>query len=282
MADTSPTVRQRELGIRLRELRTGLHLTVEEVADKLLCSATKISRAETGARRPSLRDVRDLCGVYGVDAATAVELMDLAKEAREPGWWTGYDDLKITPFIGLEQAATSITCFGMYFVPALLQTQDYARAIIKGIAPKIDPGILEQRVEARLRRQDLLKQENPPRYRAVLDESVFRRQVGGPAVMREQIEKILRLIHEERITVQVIPFTVGAYSSIDSNFDYLEFADTGLPGLVFVEGLISHLYQERPAELQRYSEALEHLRDTALNPRDSMKTIEDIKNENSS
>jgi hypothetical protein len=100
--------------------------------------------------------------------------------------------------------------------------------------------------------------------------------------MREQIEKILRLIHEERITVQVIPFTVGAYSSIDSNFDYLEFADTGLPGLVFVEGLISHLYQERPAELQRYSEALEHLRDTALNPRDSMKTIEDIKNENSS
>jgi transcriptional regulator with XRE-family HTH domain len=272
----SPTVRQRELGMRLRELRAARHMTVEEVAAKLLCSSTKVSRAETGARRPSLRDVRDLCGVYGVEPGQAAELMELATEARKPGWWTGYDDLKITPFIGLEQAATSITCFGMYSFPALLQTRDYGRAVIKGIAPRIDPGILEQRLDARLRRQELLQQADPPRYRALLDESVLRRLAGGRDVMSEQLGKVLQLIRDGRITVQVLPFSVGIYASIDSNFDYLEFAGTGLPGVVFVEGLVSHLYQERPAELERYSEALEYLRDAALSPRDSAVLIEDI------
>ena len=277
MADVSPTVRQRELGMRLRRFRNAKGLTVEEVAEKLLCSATKISRAETGARKPTLRDVRDLCGIYGVDPETSAELMELARQAREPGWWTQYDDLQITPFIGLEQEATAITCFGMYFVPALLQTEDYAREMIRGIAPKINPDILGQRVEARIRRQQLLGQPRPPRYRALLDEAVLRRQVGGPAVMKAQLEKILLLVQEEKATVQVIPFEVGAYAAIDSNFDYLEFGGSSLPGLVFVEGLVSHLYLERPADLERYSEALEYLRDEALSPRDSAKRIEEIR-----
>jgi transcriptional regulator with XRE-family HTH domain len=150
---TSPTVRQRELGIRLRELRRGRGLTVEDVSQKLLCSATKISRLETGARRPSFRDVRDLCDLYEVDEATKDEFMTLAREARQQGWWTKYDDLKLDPYIGLEQVATAITSYTMYYVPALLQTEEYASAIIKAIAPKIDPGILQQRVEARMRRQ---------------------------------------------------------------------------------------------------------------------------------
>jgi len=203
--------------------------------------------------------------------------MKLAREAREPGWWTSYDDLNITPFIGMEQAATAITCFGMYYFPALLQTEDYAREIIKGIVPGIDPGILGQRVEARMRRQVLLRQPKPPRYRALLDEAVLHRHVGGPAVMRAQLEKTLSLMREERATVQVIPYEVGAYAAIDSNFDYLEFGGSKLPDLVFVEGLVSHLYQERPDELSRYSEALEYLRDVALNPRNSATRIEEIR-----
>jgi len=158
MADASPTIRQRELGLRLREFRTAKGLTVDDVAKELLCSPTKISRAETGARRPTLRDVRDLCRIYEIDGETSAELMGLAREARVSGWWTQYNDLNISPFIGLEQAATVITCFGMYFVPALLQTEDYAREIIKGIAPKIESDILDQRVEARMRRQGLLWQ----------------------------------------------------------------------------------------------------------------------------
>jgi len=164
----------------------------------------------------------------------------------------------------------------MYFVPALLQTEDYAREMIKGIAPKIEPDVLAQRVEARMMRQRLLEQPRPVRYRAILDEAVLHRQVGGQAVMKAQLEKIIRLIQEERATIQVIPYEVGAYAAVDSNFDYLEFSGSSLPGLVFVESLVSHLYQQRPAEIDRYTEALEYLRDTALSPRNSVRRIEEI------
>ena len=277
MADLSPTIRQRELGMRLREFRTAKGLTVEDVAKELLCSPTKISRAETGARRATLRDVRDLCQIYGVDAETSAELMKLAREARQSGWWTKYDDLRITPLIGYEQAATAITCFGMYFIPALLQTEDYARAIIKRIAPKIEEDILDQRVEARMIRQKLLYQPKPPKYRALIDEAMLHRQVGGPSVMKAQLEKMLSVMREDRAAVQVIPYEVGAYGAIDSNFHYLEFSDTMLPDLVFVEGLASHLYLDRSEDLERYREALDYLRDEALNPRDSAKKIEEIR-----
>jgi transcriptional regulator with XRE-family HTH domain len=272
----SPTVRQRELGTRLRELRNRLGLTVEDVAEKLLCSATKISRMETGARRPSLRDVRDLCGVYGVDEPTSAELMDLTRKAREQGWWSQYDDLKLDPYIGLEQAATSITSFTMYYVPALLQTEDYARAIIKAIAPKMDPRIHQQRVEARLRRQQLLDRDTPPNYRVLLDEAVLHRRVGGSAVMAAQLDRILELERESRTTVQVIPFDVGAHAAQDSNFVLLEF-DESLSPVVFIEGLTNHQYQERKADLARYREAVEYLRDSALSPRDSVLRIAEMR-----
>jgi transcriptional regulator with XRE-family HTH domain len=279
MADLSPTVRQRELGLRLRELRTAKNLTVEMVAKELLCSPTKISRAETAVRRATLRDVRDLCRIYGVDPETSAELMELAKDAYQPGWWAKYDDLKITPLIGMEQSATAITSFGMYFFPALLQSEDYARAIIKGIAPKIEERILDGRVEARMERQKLLQGPRPPKHRVVLDEAVLRRHIGGPAVMRGQLDRVLSLMRDDKTTVQILPYTVGAYGANDSNFTYLDLSGTKLPDLVFVETLVSQLYIERPDEVDRYSEALDHLRDAALNPRDSAKKIEQIRDE---
>jgi len=278
MAEANPTVRQRELAMRLRELRGGLGLTVEEVAGRLLCSATKISRIETGARRASLRDVRDLCQLYGVGEQSTADLMDLARQAREPGWWTQYDDLNLGPYPGLEQEATALTHFSMYFFNGLLQTEDYARTIIKAVNPKIIPKVLDDRVEARLRRQQVLDLENRPRLRSLLDEGVLRRQVGGPAVMSDQLGKILQVVSEEKATVQVIPFSSGAHASVDGDFTYMEFADSSLPDLVYVEGLLSNLYQERPAELARYREALEYLRDAALSPRDSLSLITEIKN----
>jgi len=280
MADLSPTVRQRELGVRLRELRTAKNLTVEMVAKELLCSPTKISRAETGVRRATLRDVRDLCQIYEVDPETSAELMELAKDAYQPGWWAKYDDLKITPLIGMEQSASAITSFGMYFFPALLQSADYARAIIKGIAPKIEDKILDGRVAARMERQQkLFEGSKPPKHRVVLDEAVLRRHIGGPAVMRAQLDQVLSVMRDDKTTVQVIPYTAGAYGAHDSNFTYLEFVGTKLPDLVFVETLVSQLYIERPDEVDRYSEALDHLRDAALNPRDSAKKIEEIRDE---
>jgi transcriptional regulator with XRE-family HTH domain len=277
MAEANPTVRQRELAARLRQLRTGLDLTVDQVAAKLLCSPTKVSRIETASRRASLRDVRDLCQIYGVSEQDAADLMNLAREAREPGWWTQYDDLKLSPYIGLEQEAVAITSFSMYFIHGLMQTEDYARAIIRGIERKIDSRILDERVEARLRRQELLTSEAPPRYRALLDEAVLHREIGGKAVLREQLHKILALAAEDRITVQVIPFSVGAHGSADSNFDLLEFDRSLLPSLVFVEGLVSQLYLERPDEIKRYREALEYLRDVALSPRESLSLIAKIR-----
>ena len=261
--------------MRLRELRISRRLTVEEVAERLLCSATKVSRLETGARKASLRDVRDLIGIYEVaDQAEAEYLMSLARQAREPGWWTQYDDLNLSPYIGLEQEAAAITSFSMYFVPSLLQTPEYARAIIKGIAPRMDSRVVEQRLEARMRRKQVLDRPSPPRYRAIVDEAVLRRFVGGPAVMRAQLGNILQCAKQDKATLQVLPFTSGEYGSVDSNFDLLEFDQQSMQRpVVFVESLFSNLYQERPAEVQRYREAIEYLRDAALSPRDSISLV---------
>jgi transcriptional regulator with XRE-family HTH domain len=202
----NPTVRQRELGRRLREQRLEHGLTVEEVAEKLLCSATKVNRLETGTRRPSLRDVRDLCGLYDVDKDTADELMELAKGAREQAWWTQYEDLKLDPYLGLEEVAIVITSFTTFYLPALLQTEEYTREVIKKVAPKMDPDIYRQRVEVRMRRQEVLERDNRPRYRVLLDESVLRRPVGGPALMAAQIKKILQAEREGKASIQIIPF----------------------------------------------------------------------------
>jgi len=269
MTGANPTIRQRELGTHLRQLRNALNLTVEDVATQLLCSATKISRIETAMRRPSLRDVRDLCMLYSVDEPTTAQLMDLARMAREPGWWTQYGDLGLGPYIGLEQDAKAITCFTMYGVPALLQTEDYAREIVKAIAPHATPAVHEQRVEARLRRQQVLEHDDPPRYRALLDEAVLRRQVGGASVMVAQIDKILKLDRDSKATVQVIPFDVGAHAAQDSNFVFLEFQEP-MSSIVFIEGLAGNQYLERRSDVENYREAIEQLRDSALTPRDSV------------
>jgi transcriptional regulator with XRE-family HTH domain len=274
---TSPTVRQRELGKRLRELRNERGMTVEDVAEKLLCSATKISRLETGARRPSLRDVRDLCALYDVSVSTSADFMSLARGAREQGWWTQYEDLNLDPYIGLEEEATAITCYSMYYMPALLQTEDYARTIIKAIAPKIDPIIHQQRVEARMRRQQRLDDANRPRYRALLDEAALRRRVGGSALMAAQLGRILETARNDKVTVQVITFDVGAHAAADGFFVLLEFEDSDLSPVVFIEGLTGNQYIERKADIARYREAVEYLRDSALSPRDSLSLVADLK-----
>lgn len=278
MTGTSPPVRQRELGKRLRDLRNQHGFTVEYVAEQLLCSATKISRLETGARRPSPRDVRDLCGLYNVDAATSAEFMELARATREPVWWTQYEDLNLDPYLGLEQDAVVITSYTMYYVPALLQTEEYARAIIKAIAPKMDPDIYKERVEARMRRQErVLEKENRPRYRVLIDEGVLRRRVGGAPTMSAQLDKILMTESQGKVTVQVVPFDIGAHAAQDSNFILFEFGEeTSLSPVVFVEGLRGNQYLHKPADIARYKEAIEYLRDSALSPRASVQLVTEI------
>jgi transcriptional regulator with XRE-family HTH domain len=275
VAVTSPTMRQRELGRRLRDLRTQRDLTVEDVGERLLCSATKISRLETGARPPSLRDVRDLCALYEVDTANSAELMSLARGAREQTWWTQYNDLKLDPYLGFEQDAVAITSYTTYVFPALLQTEDYARAVIKTIAPKMDPEIFQQRVEVRMLRQQVLEKAAAPRYRVLLDEAVLHRRVGGPSVMAAQLDKVLKSARD-KATIQVIRFDVGALAAQDSNFILFEFDDGS--STVFVEGLAGNNYHERKADVTRYRENIDSLRDSALSPKDSIEYIEQVRN----
>jgi transcriptional regulator with XRE-family HTH domain len=265
----SPTVRQRQLGMRLRAIRAQKSLSVEAVAAELECSPSKISRMETASRRPNPRDIRDLCKFYGLDEATSQELVDLAREAKEPGWWRQYADVGLDPYIGLEQDASAITSFAALYVPALLQTGDYAEAIIKGIAPRMDSAVLKDRVEVRLRRQQLLDRGSPPPYRVLIDEAVLHRPTGGAEVMVAQIDKILELTGEGKATAQIVPFAAGAIASQDSNFVLLEFGESGLSSVVFIESLINNQILEKPADVDRYREAIDHLRDSALTPRES-------------
>jgi transcriptional regulator with XRE-family HTH domain len=275
---TSPTARQRELGTRLRGFRIARGMTVEKVARDLLCSATKISRLETGTRRPSLRDVRDLCALYELDGSTSVELMSLARGAREQGWWTEYEDLNLDPYIGLEQDAVAITCYSMSYIPGLLQTADYAESIIRTIAPKMDPRIAGQRVQARLRRQQVLERANRPRYDVVLDEAVMHRRVGQSEVMAAQLDKLLEIVRRRKAAVQVIPFAAGAYAALEGYFTLLEFeGNSDLWPVVFVEGLSGNQYLEREADISRYRETIEYLRNRALNLRRSTELIKEIR-----
>lgn len=257
-----------------------MDLTVEDVGARLECSATKISRIETGTRRASVRDVRDLCELYGVtDQAQAAELMSLARQARELGWWSHYVDPRLhDAYIGLEQDAAVITSYSMYWVPALLQTAEYARALVLAWRRGIDSHALAERVDARMRRQQILEQASRPRYRALLDEAVLHRQVGGSEVMAAQLGKILDWTAEGRCSVQLIPFSAGAHAGSDSNFDLLEFGpDSEQKPVVYVESLFSALYYERPLDIARYREAIEGLRESALNVLNTRERIAEVR-----
>jgi transcriptional regulator with XRE-family HTH domain len=277
MEETKPTLRQRELSMRLRRLREDREFSVGQVAEQLMCSATKVSRIETGARRVNLRDVRDLCQIYQVSEQETAQLMDLARRAREDGWWARYDDLGVGPYFDLEQEAKAITYYSMSYIYGLLQSDDYARAIIRSVYPLIDDQVLKERVEARMRRQELLDRAGRPRVRVLMDEAVLHRQVGGPKVMSAQLEKIHAVVASEKVIVQIVPFSSGAQASSDSNMTLFEFGDVSVPDIVHVEGLISAQFQDRRESVERYREVLDNLRDAALSPKESQVLITEIK-----
>ncbi len=281
VADVSPTVRRRELAVSLRGLRASAGMTVEEVATRLLCSASKISRMETGQRAASQRDVRDLCVIYGVsDPGEQERLMSLARASKEPGWWQEFEDLGSPPYtfyIGLEDQADSISTFHSSIVPALFQTKEYAQAVIRGILPKISEEVLQTRVTARLKRQERLDEARPPRVIAVLDEAVLHRHVGNAKIMAAQIQKLVEITSRQDVAIQVIPYESGAHPGMDSSFVLLEFSDPPLPGLVYVEGLVGQLYLERENDLERYREALTHMRALALDPESSAQLMDKVR-----
>lgn len=272
----SPTLRRRELGVLLRQLRGKSELTVEQVAAALLCSPSKVSRMETGQRGATARDIRDLCALYKVtDPAEQERLMTLAREGKQQGWWQAYA-LPYTTYVGLEQEATTIRIFHSAVVPGLFQTADYTRALHRAGAPQFEDSAIEERVRERLTRQQLLAGENPPEVEVILDEAVLHRPIGSPAIMRDQLSAIIAAASQPRVSVRVVPYAVGAHPALDSNFIVLEFAGQA-PTIIYVEGLVGQIYLERQQDIDRYKLALDLLRGLALSPQDSAAFIKKIR-----
>ena len=274
-ADRSPTLRRRELASQLRDLRKQSGRTVEDVARELLCSPPKISRIETGVRPASLRDVRDLCTIYGVDDSLRERLMGLAREAKQQGWWNKYEDIAIDRLIGLEIEATQVSSYESCVIPWMFQTRDYARAVIKGSLPRIADHILDERVTARLTRQEIITRESPPHFWSLADESSLRRRVGSNQVMHDQLEAMVELAALPNMTLQVVPLSLGAHPGLDNTFEFLEFP--GQPPVVYLENMAGGLYLESTSDVDRYKEALMHLRAGALDPENSVSLIEQVR-----
>jgi transcriptional regulator with XRE-family HTH domain len=275
-ADRSPTLRRRELASQLRELRKQSGRTVEAVAGDLMCSPPKLSRIETGVRPASLRDVRDLCNIYGVDDPVRDRLMALAREAKQQGWWNKYEDIAIDRLIGLEIEAAQISSYESCVIPWMFQTREYARAVIRGSLPRIDDHILDERVAARITRQEIITRESPPHFWSLVDESSLRRRVGSNQIMRNQLKGMVDLAAIPNMTLLVVPFSLGAHPGLDNTFALLEF-QSGQPPVVYVESMAGGLYLESESDVDRYKEALMHLRAGALDPENSVSLIEKIR-----
>jgi transcriptional regulator with XRE-family HTH domain len=277
---SGPTVQRIVLGAQLRRLREARDITTEQAAEAIRGSHSKISRMEHGRVGFKDRDVADLLTLYGVtDPEVRDSLLSLAREAGNPGWWHDYGDLLphwFEPYISLEAAASVIRNYEVQFVPGLLQTEGYAREVIRLGYPSITDQELSRRVELRMGRQRLLSRPSPPRLWAALDEAVLRRPIGGPGVMRGQVAHLIEMADDPAVTVQIVPFSAGGHSAAGGPFAILRFAEPELSDVVYLEQLTSALYLEKPAEVDRYLEVIERLCVQAETAADSVKLLQQI------
>jgi transcriptional regulator with XRE-family HTH domain len=260
----------------LRKLRTERGLSVEAVTKRLLFSATKVSRLETGRAGASARDIRDLCVLYEVtDSAERERLMSLAREGKQRAWWQDLA-LPYATYVGLEAEASSLSDYNTDIVTGLLQVEGYARALFAVTEPPLELAVIEQRIEARLKRQLLLEQSVGPSLHCILDEGALRRPIGGAAVMREQLARVVEVAALPRVTFQVIPLAIGAHPALDSTFVILQFEEAMINDVVYVEGVVGNIYMESPADLQRYRNMFARLSSIALSPDDSIALVTGI------
>jgi transcriptional regulator with XRE-family HTH domain len=271
----SPTVRRRRLAAELRRLRDRAQLTIEDVAEKLACSSSKISRIETGHVGVSPKDARELLRLYGVPDDQLEALVQLAKEARKRGWWHAYNEVFTGAFVGLESEASSLRAFQALLVPGQLQTEDYMRAVIRAARPDAPQADLEKRVKARLARQQLLTDADPPKYWAIIDEAVLWRTVGSEKVMQTQLKRLANRAVLPHVTIQVVPFSAGAHAGMEGPFLILSFPDQTDPDVVYVDNTTTGVYLEEPAETLRYTLMFDHLRAAALSPDETLARITD-------
>jgi transcriptional regulator with XRE-family HTH domain len=262
-AGGGPKVQRLLVGAKLRRLRTDIGLSREEAAEAIRASAWKIHRLENGQVGFKQRDLVDLLERYGVtDPDEIDELLTLAREANVPGWWQHYGDVLpqwFRTYVDLESAATLIRTYEGMFVPGLLQTDDYMRAVIHGAHLEEPPEEVGRKVRLRMARQILLTGEHPPRLWAVVDEAALRRPVGGREVMRGQLERLIDATKLPNVTLQVLPFGAGAHPAMVGAFSILRFADRELPDVVYLEHLTNAVYLDKRAEVERYLDVMELL-----------------------
>jgi transcriptional regulator with XRE-family HTH domain len=266
-------VRRRRLAAELRRLRDQAQLTIEDVAEKLDCSSSKISRIETEHVGVSPKDARELLELYGVAEDQLEALVQLAREARKKGWWHSYNEVFTGAFVGLEAEAASLRAYQALLIPGLLQTEDYMRAVIRAARPDATTAQIEKRVKARLARQQLLTEADPPRYWAVIDEAVLCRSVGGAQVMADQLRWLLTKAALPHVTIQVLPFSAGAHAGMEGPFLILGFPEQTDTDVVYVDNTTAGIYLEEPAEILRYTLMFDHLRAAALSPDNTLTRI---------
>jgi transcriptional regulator with XRE-family HTH domain len=268
-ASTGPAVRRRQLMTELKRLRESAGLTQEDVAGQLDWHPTKIMRIETGRTAPHPNDVRVMLGLYGVaDSGVLAGLLKLAKDARQRGWWYSYKDVLLSRFelfLGLESEADSIRDFELSMIPGLLQTDDYARELIRGLMA-FDAAEIERRVELRMARQQILDREDAPHLWAIVDEAAVHRVVGGKAIMKAQLLHLANSAEHGRTTIQVLPFSAGPHPGQTGPFIILGFAEPTEPEVVYMETVGGNLYVDKPEEVSLYTTAFDQLRAVALSP----------------
>jgi transcriptional regulator with XRE-family HTH domain len=271
----SPTALRILLGAQLRRLREAKRIPPEEAGHLIRASHSKISRIETGRVGFKDRDIVDLLTLYGVtDEAQREEIRELAARANSPGWWHDYADILagwFEEYIGLEEAAVQIRAFEAQFVPGLLQTEDYARAVI--LLEYSNPKEINRRVSLRMARQAILSRPDPTSLQVVLDEAVLQRPIGGSAAMRAQLTRLIEMSQRPNVTIQIMPFTAGGHAAAGGPFSVLHFAEDDLPDMVYHEQLASAQYVDKPDVVDKYLAVMDSLCLEAATPANSVKTL---------
>jgi DNA-binding XRE family transcriptional regulator len=274
-----PTVRRMLVGSRLRRLRMEASMTREEAGEAIRASEWKIHRLENGQVGFKERDVVDLLTLYGVtDPGEVAAVVGMALDANDTGWWHQYGDVLpqwFRAYVDLEQAATMIRAYEGQFVPGLLQTDDYARSVMTR-GP--DEGIedVERRVGLRTARQAVLTRLDPPRLWAVVDEAALRRPVGSADVMRAQLERLIEATKLPNVTLQVLPFQVGAHPAMVGAFSILRFADIDLPDVVYLEHLTGAIYLDKREDVRQYLHVIETVSVRSAPPEETVDLLSSV------
>ncbi len=275
-AEPAPTLLKMLVGVQLAGIREDAGLAQEQAARAVGFSPAKLSRIEAGKGRrpPTEADVRALLELYKTEEYEASVLLQLLRRAGEPGWWQRFDK-RLMPewfdrLVGLQEAATAIRTFEIQYVPGLLQTPDYTRAVVQRGLPTAPAREVQRRVELRMRRAELLRRADPPQLWAVIDESVLLRVLGSREVMREQLEHLVAMAQLPHVTVQIIPLDVTNASAPAIPVTYLRFGGADLPDIVYLEQIRSATFLEDRDETEEYRVVLDRLADEALNPRESL------------